>query len=280
VIFRDVPDSGREIDWEVDHDGRFLAFRPGVAAIRPLLPDNPPEARRVDDRRVISGIVDVLKSGCRWNDCPRQYGPPTTICNRFNRWRRRGIWGQILAELVGQAEIPQQRSIESTAVRAHRSAHGGKGRRKFRPAADRVVGPRRKYTHCENTRVDRCLRAVCGVQTDVRECCGYLGRPGLLAVMPAPRRLPDDRVYDANSRRAALATIGAEAIIPSTRSRKRPIPHDVQACRARNLIERAFCCLKHCRRIATRYDRLARNFLSAAAGSRHYLAVDLIVSRP
>ena len=58
-------------------------------------------------------------------NCPREYGPPTTIYNRFNRWSRRGLWQKIFEELVGQAEIPQELSIDSTAVRAHRSAHGG-----------------------------------------------------------------------------------------------------------------------------------------------------------
>jgi len=51
------------------------------AAIEPQLPKNQPGARRVDDRRVISGIVHVLKSGCRWRDCPSVYGPRTTIYN-------------------------------------------------------------------------------------------------------------------------------------------------------------------------------------------------------
>ena len=46
---------------------------------------------RADDRRVISGIVHVLKSGCRWCDCPPEYGPPTTIYNRFVRWARRAV---------------------------------------------------------------------------------------------------------------------------------------------------------------------------------------------
>ena len=62
------------------------------SAIEPLLPSNQPGARRVDDKRVISGIVHVLKSGCRWKDCPAAYGPPTTVYNRFNRWSRRGLW--------------------------------------------------------------------------------------------------------------------------------------------------------------------------------------------
>lgn len=89
--------------------------------------------------------------------------------------------------------------------------------------------------------------------------------PALLAALPAPRRLIADKGYDANSLRAALASVATEAIIPSTRSRKRPIAHDAAAYRERNKIERAFCSLKDWRRIATRYDKLARNFLSAVA---------------
>lgn len=67
--------------------------------IEPLLPHNQPGARRVDDRRVVSGIIHVLRVGCRWQDCPAEYGPATTIYNRFNRWRRRGLWARIFATL-------------------------------------------------------------------------------------------------------------------------------------------------------------------------------------
>ena len=126
-------------------EGYWLSDR-AWAAIEPLLPKNQPGARRVDDRRVISGIIHVLKSGCRWKDCPREYGPPTTIYNRFNRWSRRGLWQKIFEELAALADLPQELSIDSTAVRAHRSAHGGKGGRKLRPSGARVVAPRRKYT--------------------------------------------------------------------------------------------------------------------------------------
>jgi transposase len=61
------------------------------AAIEPHLPQNQPGARRVDDRRVISGIIHMLKCGDRWAGCPPEYGPSTTIYNRWNRWSRRGI---------------------------------------------------------------------------------------------------------------------------------------------------------------------------------------------
>jgi transposase len=83
--------------------------------------------------------------------------------------------------------------------------------------------------------------------------------------MPPARRLIADKGYDANSLRRALGKWGTEAVIPSTASRNCAIPYDTTAYRARNLIERAFCSLKDYRRIATRYDKLARNFLSAVA---------------
>lgn len=87
----------------------------------------------------------------------------------------------------------------------------------------------------------------------------------LIDKCPAPRRLIADRGYDANSLRRRLAAAQTEAVIPSTRSRKAPIPYDANTYRQRNLIERAFCRLKDWRRIATRYDKLANNFASAVA---------------
>jgi len=76
------------------------------------------------------------------------------------------------------------------------------------------------------------------------------------------RRLIADRGYDANHLRHFLAEQQAEAVIPSTRSRRNPIPYDTIAYRERNRIERMWCRLKDWRRVATRYDKLARNYLS------------------
>ncbi len=109
------------------------------AAIEPHLPRNQPGARRVDDRRVISGILHVLKTGCRWKDCPADYGPPTTIYNRFNRWSGRRLWTDMLDALVAKGVLALSASIDSTYVKAHRSAHGGKGGRRRRRSAPRAA---------------------------------------------------------------------------------------------------------------------------------------------
>lgn len=102
------------------------------AVIEPLLPNNKGGARRVDDRRVISGIIHVLKVGCRWCDCPADYGPSTTIYNRFNRWSHKRFWVDLVEALATSGAVTKSTAIDSTYVKAHRSAHGGKGGRKIR----------------------------------------------------------------------------------------------------------------------------------------------------
>ena len=88
------------------------------------LPTDVRGIERADDRRVISGIVHVLKSGCRWCDCPEAYGPPTTVYNRFVRWARRGIWENLFRKLAGNGRSADTQMIDATHVKAHRSAAG------------------------------------------------------------------------------------------------------------------------------------------------------------
>ena len=85
--------------------------------------------------------------------------------------------------------------------------------------------------------------------------------PALLVGL-TPKRVLADKAYDANALRQIVASMNAEAVIPCNPTRKVPIPYDFEAYKARNLIERCFNKLKHFRRIATRYDRRAANFLS------------------
>lgn len=96
--------------------------------IAPLLPTGLRGARRVDDRRVLSGIVHALKSGGRWSDCPEHvYGPKKTLYNRFVRWAERGIWEDIFSALAGSEDAPDRLFIDSTCIKVHRTAGGAKG---------------------------------------------------------------------------------------------------------------------------------------------------------
>jgi transposase len=97
------------------------------AKIEPLIPMNRPGRKPRNNRRILSGIIHVLKTGCRWKDCPPEYGPYTTVYNRFNRWSGRGIWQQIFETAAGSPELPEQAALDSTHVKAHRCASGGKG---------------------------------------------------------------------------------------------------------------------------------------------------------
>lgn len=77
---------------------------------------------RVDDRRVVSGIIHVLKRGLQWRDAPSIYGPHKTLYNRFIRWSRMGVFNKIFKALVEQAETPDHIQIDATHLKAHRTA--------------------------------------------------------------------------------------------------------------------------------------------------------------
>ena len=102
---------------------------------------------RVDDRRVISVILHRYREGLRWRAVPAEYGPRTTLFNRFDRWSEKGIWQGLLAALVACQDPPAFVMVDSTAVRAHRSAAGAKGGSKTRQSADRVAVRRRQFKH-------------------------------------------------------------------------------------------------------------------------------------
>jgi transposase len=116
------------------------------ARIEPHLPTGLTGPDRDDDRRIISGIIHMLQSGARWRDCPREYGPYTTIYNRFNRWSRQGIWTDIFYALTGSTGMYGSASVDSTYIKAHRSAAGAKGGPLTTPSVARAAVKRPKST--------------------------------------------------------------------------------------------------------------------------------------
>jgi transposase len=77
---------------------------------------------RVDDRRVVSGILHVIRNGLRWRDAPAEYGPHKTLYNRFIRWSRLGMFNRIFAGLAGRKGQPYRLMIDATHLKAHRTA--------------------------------------------------------------------------------------------------------------------------------------------------------------
>ena len=77
---------------------------------------------RVDDRRVLSGIIFINRNGLRWCDAPAEYGPPKTLYNRWKRWCDMGVFARILMGLAEQAPDNKTISIDATYLKAHRTA--------------------------------------------------------------------------------------------------------------------------------------------------------------
>ena len=213
---------------------------------------------RVDDRRVISGILHVLKSGCRWCDCPPEYGPPTTIYNRFVRWAR--------ARRVG-ATVPRAcraRPIDRDAddrFDAHQGAPLGIGRKRGeqKQAIGRSRGGRNTKIHAIADAKGRLLSIL--LSGGEAHDCPPAQR--LIRRTKAAKKLLGDKAYDSAELRQWLNDRGTKPVVPNKSNRKQPFSFDKKSYKQRHRIENAFCRLKDFRRIATRYDRLARNFLAS-----------------
>jgi transposase len=102
--------------------------------VEPLLPGVGKGARRKDDRRIVNGIFYVLRTGSPWRDLPERYGPYTTVYNRFNRWAKRGVWLRMFEALAERSPQSLQ-LIDSSIVRAHQHAAGGKKGARITPLA-------------------------------------------------------------------------------------------------------------------------------------------------
>ena len=106
--------------------------------IQPLLPNKPRGVARVDDRRVPNGIFWALRTGSPWRDLPERYGPYTTVYNRFNRWAKAGVWVNIFNALA--AKSPESMAfIDSSIIRAHQHAAGGKKGARITPSVALVA---------------------------------------------------------------------------------------------------------------------------------------------
>ena len=215
---------------------------------------------RVDDRRVISGIIFVIRNGLRWRDAPGEYGPHKTIYNRFIRWSRLGVFNRIFAELARKAGKPI-----SADDRCHASEGASHRCQPFKKGAvPRRIG-----------------RTKGGLNSKLHAVCDGQGRPA----HHAAQRRPDERLQ----RRGADARCPAEGQAAARRQglRRRLVPHrpspnaasppasrpnptarcrsthDRVLYRQRHKIENMFGRLKDWRRIHTRYDRCAHTFMSA-----------------
>ena len=92
-----------------------------MARLRPFFPKSHGKLR-VDDRRVLSGIIFSNRNGLRWRDAPKEYGPAKTLYNRWKRWSDKGVFARMMVGLASKAAVPKMVMIDATYLKAHRTA--------------------------------------------------------------------------------------------------------------------------------------------------------------
>ncbi|MFT9297311.1 IS5 family transposase [Gluconobacter sp. P5B12] len=227
--------------------------------LRPFFPKSHGKPR-VDDRRVLSGIIFVNRNGLRWRDAPREYGPHKTLYNRWKRWGDMGIFMRMMDGLSAAKAESRTIMIDATYLKAHRTASslrfkkGDPGR-----LIGRTKGGMNTKLHAITDQNGRPLSffMTAGQVSD------YTGAAALLDSLPAAQWMLADRGYDADWFRDALEEKGIRPCIPGRRSRGKPVRYDKRKYKRRNRIEIMFGRLKDWRRVATRYDRCSSVFFSA-----------------
>ncbi|WP_354259213.1 IS5 family transposase [Bradyrhizobium sp. F1.13.3] len=182
----------------------------------------------------------MLQSSARWRDCPREYGPYTMIYNRFNRWAKRERWCAIFQALAKPGKDAVVRSFDSTSIKAHRCASGGK--RGAQPGNRPLAG--RPYD--KNPCAERSALPTGRPAFDPSQDADIAAAPDVLALA-----LLADKGYDGDNLRAEIAGRGAKRVIPNKSNRVVIHRFNKRAYGGRNAIERCFCRLKDFRRIAT-----------------------------
>ena len=249
-------------------------------AIRVFLPaERPRKAGRpwACHRRVINGILWVLRTGCGWKDVPREFGKHQTIYNRFRRWTREGLWDRILKNLIRDRDAKRRvnRSlwcVDSSVIRAHRVAAGApKGDRCSDKNAEKNALGRSRGGYSTKLHVATDKK---GLPLAVTATPGQAGETpefqSLLASIPLslhrkskrPKALAGDKAYSAKATRSYLNKKGICDVIPR-RTNETPQPRFRKALyKQRNIVERVIGWLKEHRRVATRYDKTIESYLA------------------
>ena len=225
------------------------------SVIEPLLPRKRRGVKPKKNRRVLNGIFWVLRTGAPWRDMPERYGPYTTAYNRFNRWRKAGIWDRLMDAIV-KAHDGNVQMIDSSIVRVHQHASGVE--KKWRSLCGRSSGGLTTKIHARVDAQGRPVQLLIspGNDHDVAHAEPLLEGIEHGAVVIA------DKGYDADGVRACIRDHGAIPNIPNRSNRKTKFRWKKAIYRQRNHVERFFNKLKQFRRVATRYDKLGANFFA------------------
>ena len=235
---------------------------------------------RVDDLRVLSGIIFVMMTGCRWCDAPEEYGSPKTLYSRFKRWSDKGIFRKMLQgmpavrkelEKRGEADVRKRRGRKRKRIIVMMDSVFCKAHRTSCSMALRVGKDGRQIGLTKGGQNSK-LHVVCDdffrlidIHLTAGNVSDYKGAQVLLDRLCEAHVLLADRGYDANWIRDLLKSLGVKCCIPSKKNRKKHIRHNKKLYKKRHKIENCFARLKDWRRVATRYDRCPKAYLSTCA---------------
>ena len=124
-----------------------------MARLRPFFPKSHGRPR-VDDLRVLSGIIFINRNGLRWCDAPREYGPAKTLYNRWKRWSDNGVFARIMVGLAAKDTDPKTIMIDATYLKAHRTACSLRAKRGAR-SPDRSNERRHEHKAARRHRCER-----------------------------------------------------------------------------------------------------------------------------
>ena len=205
---------------------------------------------------MLNGMLWIARSGAQWRERPESYGPWQSVYARFAKWRDDGTLEGVFHALSEAADM-ENLSMDSTCVKVHESANGGK------KTADKAVG-----------------RTRGGLNTKIHAVVDGLGNPVefllsagndhdsvhavelLEKVKISGSHVLADRAYGAREIREYISEHGASYVIPPQSNVSEPWPVDWHLYKERHLVECFFQKIKWFRRIATRYDKLDASFLS------------------
>ncbi|MFT8980236.1 IS5 family transposase, partial [Gluconobacter oxydans] len=215
---------------------------------------------RVDDRRVLSGIVYVICNGLQWKDAPKAYGPHKTVYNRFIRWSRLSVFDRIFVAVTEEAGRSKCLMIDAKHLKAHRTVASLFEKGFFPRHIGRTKDGLNSILHavCDGQGRAVCLHLTAGQVSD------FKGADVLLTDLPkGTEEVIGDRGYDSNRIKRYLVEQNITACIPPRKNRKSKLSYNWHLYKKCHLIENVFAKLKDWRRVATRYGRCAHTFMSA-----------------
>ena len=210
-----------------------------------------------DNRLFVEAVIFRYRAGIPWRDLPERFGRWETIWQRFDRWAKGGVFERIFNVLTADHDN-EYMMLDATIVRAHQHSAGARKKN----GGDQAIG-----------------RSRGGLTTKIHALVDALGNPVAFSLTPGqasdlsqaepllenadPQAFLADKAYDADRLVLALELRAIKPVIPPKANRLIQRNCDFALYCERNLVERFFNTLKHCRAIATRYDKRARNFLAA-----------------